>query len=140
MDPAMCAGLPTTIAPSGTERVTTAPVPTMARSPFVMPGSITAPLPDRCPGHNDGSRELLGILFAARKLVVGKRDVGANKHIITHTQTVAQLHAASDRNAVADDDVVLNQAVRAYVAVLANPGAGQDGDKLPDASARADGG
>lgn len=96
----MRAGLPTTVAPSGTERVTTAPGPTMARAPIVMPGSSTAAPPDRCPGHNDGIGKVLGMLLAARELVVGKGHVGANKNIITHAQSVPQLHAALDGDAV----------------------------------------
>src|SRR5207248_11227248 len=39
------AGLPTTVAPAGTSFVTTAPAPTIAASPIVRPGRITAAVP-----------------------------------------------------------------------------------------------
>ena len=97
------------MAPSGTERVTTAPAPTMARAPIVMPGSSTAP--DRCPGHNDGIGKVLAILLAARELVVGEGDIRSNKYIVAHAQAVPQLHAALDGNAVPHDDVIFDQAV-----------------------------
>ena len=88
---------------------------------------------------NGGDKEFLGLLTAAGKPIVGERGVGADKHIIAHTQTVPQLHTALDGNAVAQNDVVLNQAVRADVAVLPDLGAGQCDDKLPKARARTDG-
>src|SRR5713226_1288144 len=43
--PTIRAGTPTTIAKSGTSRVTTAPAPTNAPSPIVTPASIVALLP-----------------------------------------------------------------------------------------------
>ena len=45
--PMMRAGLPTTIARSGTSLVTTAPEPTKAFSPMVTPGINTLPPPTR---------------------------------------------------------------------------------------------
>jgi hypothetical protein len=39
------AGLPATVTPGGTSRVTTLPAPMMASSPTVMPGRRIAPLP-----------------------------------------------------------------------------------------------
>ena len=50
------------------------------------------------------------------------------------------MHAALDCDAVADNDDVLDQAVRADIAVLPNLCTGQDHDKLPDARACANGG
>ena len=73
-------------------------------------------------------------------LVVGKRDVGADKHIVTNAQAVPQLHAALDIDAVANNYVVLDQAMRADIAVFSDRGAGQNDDKLPDARGCADGG
>jgi len=104
-----------------------------------MPGSSTAPPPDRCPSHNDGLGKVLGILFATGLFVVGESDVWANKHIVAHTQTVPQLHAAFDGDTVADDNVIFDQAVGADVAVLANLRAGKDNDELPNSRVCADG-
>src|SRR5579885_2606079 len=39
------AGLPATVAPGGTSRVTTPPAPTIASSPIVTPGRMIAPPP-----------------------------------------------------------------------------------------------
>lgn len=132
----MRAGLPTTMTPLGTERVTTAPAPTMACAPIVMSGDTTAPPPDRCTSHNNGLRKVLWVHLATRKLIVGKGDIKANKHIIAGAYAIPQLHAAFDGNAVAKDNVVLDQAVRADVAVLPDLCAWQDHNKLPKARAR----
>ena len=68
-----------------------------------------------------------------RMFVISKDDIGTNKHIVTHTHTIPQLHAALDGAAVANDDVILNQAMRADVAVSADLGTGQYNDRLRDA-------
>src|SRR5437660_1080439 len=49
------AGTPTTVAQSGTSRVTTAPAPTTARDPIDTPGSTTAPIPMSEPAPTDTS-------------------------------------------------------------------------------------
>jgi hypothetical protein len=73
-------------------------------------------------------------------LVIGKRDVGADKNIIANAQSVPQLHAALDGDPVTENHIVLNQTVRANIAVLSDPGTSQDDHKLPDASSCADSG
>ena len=82
---------------------------------------------------------LFRALLAAWEAVIGERGVGTNEHVVADAQSIPQLHPALDRDAVTNDYVVLDQAVRADVAVTANPGAGQDDDKLPDAGAGTDG-
>ena len=52
--PTIFAGTPTAIAPAGTASRTTAPAPTIARSPIVTPSRIFAPAPSHAPspiGH-----------------------------------------------------------------------------------------
>ena len=49
------AGLPATVAPSGTSLVTTLPAPTSAFSPMVMPHSKTAPEPMEAPRFTKGA-------------------------------------------------------------------------------------
>lgn len=43
------AGLPTTVAPSGTSRITTAPAPIVHPRPILIPGMTTAPAPIQLP-------------------------------------------------------------------------------------------
>ena len=85
-----------------------------------------------------GNKKFLGFLKAARKSVVCKRSVRANKYVVTDPQTVPQLHATLDGDAITNNDVVLDQAMRADVAVLAYHGVWQHDYKLPDARAGAD--
>lgn len=130
----MRAGLTTTMPPSGTDRVTTAPAPTMARGPIVMPGS---PTPDRCTSHNNRAGKVLGILFAAGVFVVVEGHIRPDKYIVTHPQAVPQLHATLDRHAVADDHIVFGQAVGTYIPVLLDLGTRQHDDEFPASRAAA---
>ena len=63
------AGFPTTVAPGGTERVTTAPAATMALLPMVMPGRMVAPAPIEAPASTTVCRKCAGAL-----LLRGKRS------------------------------------------------------------------
>ena len=83
---------------------------------------------------------MLGILFAARVFEVGKGHIGADKNIVTNAQTVPQLHVTFDSDAVANDNVELNQAVLANITVFAYLVTGLHNDELPDARACANGG
>ena len=82
---------------------------------------------------------LLRLLLATREAIIGERGIWPNEYIVAHPQTIPQLHPTFHRDAVANDHVVLDQAVRADVAVATDPGARQDDDKLPDAGAGTDG-
>ncbi len=129
----MRAGLPTTTALSGTDFVTTAPAPTMAPRPIVMPGRMVAPPPDRSAGFNRRHRKGRWVLLAAWKGVVGEGDIGADEDVILDAQAIPKLHARFHRDAVADDHVVLNEDVGANVAVGADASVAEDYDELPDA-------
>ena len=71
------AGLPATVVPGATSRVTTAPAPTMAPAPIVTPGRITAPLPIEARGSTTaGSRTQSSEPFVSPDSVVaaGRRS------------------------------------------------------------------
>ena len=129
----MRAGLPMTTALSGTDFVTTAPAPTMARLPIVRPGRMVAPPPDRSAGFNRRHREGGWILLAARKRVIGEGDIGADEDVVLDAQAIPKLHAGFHRDAVADDYVILYEDVGADVAVGPDAGVAEDYDELPDA-------
>ena len=78
--------------------------------------------------------------MAAGKPVIGKRGVGTDEYIVANAQTIPQLHAALDGDAVTNDDVILDKTVRTNIAVLTDLGAGQHDDELPDTRARTNGG
>ena len=61
------AGLPTTTAPGGTSRVTTAPAPIKAGAPIVTPGSSTAPAPTIAPAS----------MVAPRRVALASRERGS---------------------------------------------------------------
>jgi hypothetical protein len=119
----------------GTERVTTAPAATMALLPMVMPGRMVAPDPIEAHRFHQGLQELRWRFLAARKPVIGERCVGPDKNIVAHPQAVPQLHATLDRDAIPNENVVFDQAVRANVAVDPDLGTRQHNDELPDARA-----
>ncbi len=79
------------------------------------------------------------ILATARKLVVGKGDVGADEDVILDPQPIPELHPALDRDTIADHDIVLDQYMCTDVAVAADPGLRQHNDELPDSGSLADG-
>ena len=71
-------------------------------------------------------RILVKILLAARKLVIGKRRIGADEHVVFQGSTVPQLNATFDRHSISHYDVVFNENVITNIATLSNPSAGQD--------------
>jgi hypothetical protein len=77
-------------------------------------------------------------VLAARIPVVGKRHIRTHEHIILQPQPIPHLHARLNRHPVADDHVILDQDMRADVAVGADAGVGKDDDELPNAGAGAD--
>ena len=70
--------------------------------------------------------------------VVRKTDVGANKNVTADTQSVPELDTILDGDAITDDHIVFDEAMRADVAVLAYSCARQHYNKLPDMRAIAD--
>lgn len=134
----MRAGLPITIAPDGTLCVTTAPAPTMACSPMIRPGKITAPPPDGCAFANSCDREMIRIGLRARELVIGKGNVGADEHVILDTQAIPELNSILDGDPITHDDIVFDKDLGANVAVASNPGIGQHDDELPDSGSCTD--
>ena len=77
-------------------------------------------------------------MLAARVPVIDKRHIRPHKHIVLQPQPIPHLHAKLHRHPVADDHVILDQNVRADIALRANPRAWQDDHKLPDASVGSD--
>ena len=110
----------------------------MASRPIVMPGRMVAPPPDRSAGFNGRDRKGGRVLLAAREGVVGEGNVGADEDVVFDAQAVPELYAGFHRDAVADDDFVLDEDVGADVAVSTDAGVGEDDDELPDAGGRAD--
>jgi hypothetical protein len=49
--------------------------------------------------------------------VVGEGGVRTNENVVAYPQAIPQLHPALDSNAITDDNVVLDQTMRANVAV-----------------------
>jgi hypothetical protein len=83
-------------------------------------------------------QERFGCLFAAGKPVVGERHIRSDENVVAYTQSIPKLHTAFHGDAVAYDNIVFDEAMRANITVAANLGAGQHGNKLPYARPRAD--
>ena len=134
----MRAGLPATTAYGGTDSTTTAPAPTIAPRPMVIPGSSVALAPIDAPSFTIVVRNFVG-----RRLLRGKRSFanvafGTDEDVVLDAHAVPELDAAFHRDAIADDDVVLDERVVADVAVGADARPGQHVRERPDARARAD--
>ena len=86
------AGFPITTASFGTSLVTTAPAPTIARSPIVMPGSTTAPAPIVAPRRIvvELERERLP---AAREAIVRECCLRPDEDVVLDADPVPQVHA-----------------------------------------------
>ena len=106
--------------------------------PNAQPRQDRAARTQRGPGRNMRGQRRCQILATARKLVVGKCNVGADEDVILDPQPIPQLHPALDRDTIADHDIVLDQYMCTDVAVAADPGPGQHHDVLPDARSRTD--
>jgi hypothetical protein len=74
------------------------------------------------------------VLLAARKSVIAECDIGSDEHIIPHAQSVPKLYAILDRHAIANDNIVLNETMRADVAFGTDPRAWEYHDKLPQSA------
>jgi hypothetical protein len=74
----------------------------------------------------------LGILFRAGIFVVRERDVWPDEDIILNPYSVPKLYPAFDCYPVPDDDIVLDEAMAANVAVFANSCTGENYTILPD--------
>ena len=88
----MRAGLPITIARAGTERVTTAPAPTMASSPIETPGRIVAAAPMDAPFETTVLADAcLGILLLGNrsfvKVALGPMNTSSAISIPSHSCT-----------------------------------------------------
>ena len=70
--------------------------------------------------------------------VVGEGRVRPDKDIILDPQPIPKINAVFQRYPVTDDNIIFDEALRADIAVAANPGTGQDDGELPDARAVAD--
>ncbi len=134
----MRAGLPATTAYGGTDSTTTAPAPTIAPRPIVMPGSSVALAPIDAPAFTTVFEKFLRRPLAAREAVVHERRVRPDEDVVLDPHAVPELDAALDGDAIADDHVVLDERVIADVAVGADARAGQHVGEGPDARARSD--
>ena len=110
----MRAGLPATVAPAGTSRVTTLPAPISASSPTVTPGSTIAPPPIHGLAGFPAFAALRGI---AR--VVGRVDL----HRGADLRAVADLHAhhVEDHAVEIEEHAAAQMHVEAVVAMEGRP-------------------
>jgi hypothetical protein len=77
-------------------------------------------------------------VLAAREGVVGKRYVRADEDIVFNSCAVPQVNTTLDGDAVANDHIVYDEAVRAYVAVGSNLSVWQHNGELPHVVVRTD--
>jgi len=76
------------------------------------------------------------MLTATRKGIVGEGGVGAHEHIVFQGDSVPDLDAALDGDAISEAHIVLDERMVADVAGGADHSAGQDVGKRPDAVPR----
>ena len=93
---------------------------------------------DGCTVLHDGLRVLRWMLLAPGEKVVREGRVGADENIVAQPDAIPQLHATFDCRPVADNHIILDEHAIAHVAVVTDPGAGQDMGECPDARAVAD--
>lgn len=91
----------------------------------------------RCSVLDDCLQKFIRTLSASGEHIVCEGRIRADKNVISHAQPIPKLNAAFDRHTVANYDVILNQNVRANVAVGANFCFGENYYELPDPCARA---
>ncbi|EHP83994.1 hypothetical protein GeomeDRAFT_3323 [Geobacter metallireducens RCH3] len=58
---------------------------------------------------NDCFGKLFRVLLAPWKQIVGKRDIGANEHVILNTQPIPDLHTTLDRDPITDNYGIFNE-------------------------------
>lgn len=92
--------------------------------------------PDGSADFNGRHQKAGRVLFAPRIGVVGKSNVGADEDIVLYAQTVPEQSSRLYRNSIADDDIVLNEHVRANIAIGTDAGVREDDYELPDARIR----
>lgn len=73
-------------------------------------------------------------MAATRKFIVRERDIWSNKYVITESKTVPKLHSTLQRDPIANNHVILNQAMSTNIAVSANLRFFHDDDELPDST------
>lgn len=92
---------------------------------------------DSTAGSNAGSAfdqggfEFPSCVLGVRVAIVGERDVGANADVIFQRDTIPYLDAVLDGHIISYHCFVLDEAVAADIAVLADLGFRQDNTKLP---------
>ena len=72
------------------------------------------------------------LIFRLRVFVVGERHIGSNEDIILKGHAIPELNATFNRDAISDNDVVLNKNMRADIAVSTDLSATQYDAELPD--------
>ena len=81
---------------------------------------------------DEGRQECCCRIARARVEVVSKRYIWTDKDAVLERDSVPKLDTTFDRHTVTDDDLVLDEAVRADVSVATNYGSWQDHHVLPD--------
>ena len=127
----MRAGLPATTVSGSTSLVTTAPAPTMARSPIVVRGSTGARADRRTPPDDDSFARPR--LAASGEAVVGEGRLRPQEHPVLDDHSLPQIHARLDRHAIPHHDAVVDVGVIAYVALRAYAGLRHHVGERPDA-------
>ena len=77
-------------------------------------------------------------IFGARVFVVAKTNIRTDKNTVFQMHAIPQLHAAFNRDVVADDHIVFNKTMCANIAICTNFCACQNHAKLPNICAFAD--
>ena len=114
------AGLPTTTAPAGTSRTTTAPAPTSAFSPTTTPGRSVALAPILAPLRITGPGELILDARRQRILGVGEHDVRTDPAALLEHGVLGNEDLRVNPHVVADLDVMLDDRQRPDADVVAD--------------------
>lgn len=72
------------------------------------------------------------MLLAPREAVIGEGRIGTDKNIILKFDTIPELHAAFDRDAVSNLNFVFDEDMVTYVALPTNASARQHVNKRPN--------
>lgn len=80
----------------------------------------------------DGGREDGTITFAPRPEIIGHCHVGTEKNVVRDPQAVPQVYTALDRYTVTQNNIALNEAKVAYVAIATDNGTFENVDEGPN--------
>ena len=106
--------------------------------PYYNSGKEDSTSTNRCTAPNYGRFKTFGIDLTLWIPVIGKGHVWSNEDIIFQLDSIPDLHAGLDGDSVANHHIIFDETMRTDIDILANNGAGQHDDILPDATAGPD--